>query len=118
MPIPKSVIGEIEGKLKDYCDDIPEHVKNKLRYDFKIRGNSVTLIESRPYFLNPDRWTHHRFAQFRYNPYTGKWKLFAPDRNAKWHDYSQWKGNWDNSPCDFDRLLEEVEADPTGIFWG
>ena len=118
MSIPKSALNEIEGKLKNFCDDIPEHVKDKLRYDFKTRGNSVTLIERRPYFQNPDIWTHLPIAQFRYNPDTRSWKLFAADRNSKWHDYSHWNVNWDDSPGDFDRLLEEVEADPTGIFWG
>jgi len=118
MAIPMSVKDEIEANLKIYCDDIPEHVKDKLRFDFKIRGNSVTIIESRPAFQKPDIWTHMPIAQFRYNPYTTKWTLFAPDRNSKWHDYNCWKTDWDSSKGDFNSLLEEVEKDPTGIFWG
>ena len=39
--------------------------------------------------------------------------LYAADRNSRWFEY------WDFDPSrDFADLLAEVEADPTGIFWG
>lgn len=78
----------------------------------------MTIMESRPVFRKPDIWTHMPVAQFRYNSNTKKWALYAPDRNSKWHDYIYWSDSWDGSIGNFDGLLEEVEKDPTGIFWG
>jgi hypothetical protein len=52
-------------------------------------------------------------AQFRFDPSTGQWTLYCADRNSKWHKYL------DVEPTSrFDTLLEEVNKDPTGIFFG
>ena len=42
------------------------------------------------------------------------WRMnFGSDQNSRWHPYD------DCSPSSsFSRLLDEVDRDPTGIFWG
>jgi len=42
-----------------------------------------------------------------------KWYLYWMDRNSRWHEYLGIEPS-----SNLDRLLEEVEEDPTGIFWG
>ncbi len=115
MALPEIVKRKVESVLSTYCDDkIPGHVKDKIRLEFSFRGNNVTLVERRPHFLDPKaEWTSSKVAQFRFNPDKVKWKLFCSDRNGKWHAYLG-PGRYNN----LERLIGEVEDDPTGIFWG
>jgi len=49
----------------------------------------------------------------RYDEKTGEWTLYYADRNDRWHEY------WDiESTKSIDKLLKEIDEDPTGIFWG
>src|SRR5688500_7852369 len=52
-------------------------------------------------------------AKFVCSPKVGGWSLRWADRNSKWHQYD----GFENRPH-FRDLLREVEADPTGIFFG
>ncbi len=76
-------------------------------------GNTVTLVEQRPYFRDPSAaWTQSKVAVFEYDPTTRTWELFAFDRNDRRMPY-------DAEPtADLAVLVAEVDADPTGIFWG
>lgn len=114
MPLPLLIKKYAEQKLANYCaGKIPEHVKDKVKLEFKIRGNNVTLFELRPAFGKPETWVDISVAQFRYNLKDNEWTLYCADRNSKWHMYI------DLEPSEnFDDLLQEVEEDPTGIFWG
>jgi hypothetical protein len=114
MALPELVKKRVEGKLKKYCEEkVPERVRDRVRVEFKIRGDNVTLLERRPAFMNPDIWVSIPVAQFRYNPDNKKWYLYWCDRNSRWHFY------FDLEPtANLDALIREVEEDPTGIFWG
>ena len=104
----------IDARLNRYCEErVPEHVRDQIRLLFKVRGLSVTLFESRPLWNDPTQWVDGKIAQFRYDLETGTWTLYCADRNGRWHRYDP------QVPSkDFDDLLQEVERDPTGIFWG
>lgn len=54
-----------------------------------------------------------KVAQLRYDSSSGQWSLYCCDRNERWWSY-------DNigSSQSVDLLLAEIDADPTGIFWG
>jgi len=92
---------------------LPPHVRGEIQLLHTVRGNTVTMIEARPYFRNPSEWTQSRMAQFRYYSETRNWTLHYADRNHKWHVYP------DIDPStQFEDLLREVDRDPTGIFWG
>jgi hypothetical protein len=113
MPLPRKIRDQVEPVLTDYCaTKIPEHVRHQIRIGFEIRGNSVTLIEERPHWQNPDHWTKTPIAQLRYDHNTGKWALFCADRNSRWHRYQA------KPTSDIRALLREVDDDPTHIFWG
>jgi hypothetical protein len=51
-------------------------------------------------------------AQLRYSADTHQWHLYWADRNGRWHRYD------DLAPGAVDQALNEIEADPTCIFWG
>lgn len=114
MSIPILVKQLVEKKLTKFCDKrIPEHVKSQVRLEYVIKGNNVTLCEKRPFFLDKEKWTESKIAQFRYDHTENKWTLFCTDRNSKWHEYTVVEPN-----SDFNEMLKEVDKDPTGIFWG
>ena len=104
----------VKTVLSKYCEKrVPMEVRNKLRLSFKIRGNSVTLLEERTAFRRPDDWIEVPIAQFRYNPKENLWMLYCRDRNRKWHIYEYCKPH-----SDIQALLKSLEDDTIGIFWG
>jgi len=114
VPLPVLVRQAIDRKLTAfYARRLPAEVLDEIRLFHTVRGNSVTLIEARPPFLDPSEWSQLRVAQFRYDHDTGTWTLYYADRNSRWHPY------WDMEPTrKIDDLIREVDEDPTGIFWG
>ena len=114
MPLPPLIRQLMDKKLGKYCEKkIPVDLLDKIRVSYKVRGNSVTLIESRPYWDDPSEWSNLAVAQFRYDPKDKTWTLYCADRNNRWHLYI----DTESSP-NLDDLLKEVDRDPTGIFWG
>ncbi len=114
MALPPLVRQLVDSKLTKYCKNkIPPKLRDKIRLSYKVWGNNVTLIESRPYWFDPSKWSELKVAQFRYDPDKKHWTLYWADRNDRWHVY------WDVEPAkDIEELLREVDEDPTGIFWG
>jgi len=115
MPLPPLIKSLTENKLDKYCKNkVPEHVQEKIKLSYKIRGNSVTIFENRaPWREGMKGWTSMAIAQMRYDEKTGKWTLYCSDRNDRWHEYYDIE-----STKDIDKLLKEIDEDPTGIFWG
>lgn len=113
MAIPELQLKQIERDLTAYCDDVPAHVRSKLRYGFKLGSSAVELFEERPAFNDPRKWLRHPIAKFRYVEKTALWQLYCMFRDPRWHRY-------DPLPAAgrFQVLFDEVERDPTGIFWG
>jgi hypothetical protein len=114
MSLPASVKQQVETQLQAFCEKrIPPDIRHQLNMTFEFRGNSVTLIENRPYWKDPSQWTHLAIAKFRYYPSNGQWTLYWADRNSRWHLYPE----VEPTPH-FEILLQEVDRDPSGIFFG
>jgi hypothetical protein len=115
MPLPPLVKTLAEKKIDEFCKKkIPEHAQDQIKLSYKFRGNSVTIFENRsPWREGMKEWTSMVVAQMRYDEKTGEWTLYYADRNDKWHEYR------DIEPTkNIDKLLKEIDEDPTGIFWG
>lgn len=114
MALSDTVKHQVDAVLRAYCEKrVPPHVRHQVRMSYDFRANTVTLYEDRVGFRDPSQWTHMPMAQFRHDPKSGAWTLYCADRNDRWHKYE---------PCEpsrrFETLLEEVDRDPTGIFFG
>jgi Protein of unknown function (DUF3024) len=75
----------------------------------------VTIVERRAPWREDygPEWSVQGVARFRYVRTTGLWTLYWPDQNGRWHRYDG------AAPSRSVReLLDEVDRDPTGIFWG
>lgn len=114
MPLPPLVKQLVELKFSHYCErKVSAQLKDLIRLKFKVWGTHVTLIEARPHWNDPAEWSETKVAQFRYDPAENQWSLFCSDRNQKWLRYI------DLDPsARLDDLLQEVDEDPMGIFWG
>jgi hypothetical protein len=69
MPLPPLVRQVVDKKLSKYCAaKIPPEYQDQIRVHYKVRGNSVMLFESRPYWDDPAEWSNPPVAQFCYDP--------------------------------------------------
>ncbi len=113
MAISKLERSRIEVLLTEYCDRVPERVRDQLRHTFTISPTSVELFEERPAFRNPSEWRRHPVAKFRFIATRKLWALYCRHRDLKWHSYELLP-----QAGSFEIPLREVQRDPTGIFWG
>lgn len=114
MAIPELTLRRVQKMLDTYCENkIPPNARHQVQLVHRKRGNAVVLYERRPDWLDPSQHTEMAIARFVYAPETGTWSLKYADRNDRWHLFEDFCG-----VTDFSELLEEVEEDATGIFWG
>lgn len=113
MPTPELERRRVERALDTFCGRVPLAIRAQLTYEYRFRGNAVVLHERRPHFQDQALTTEHLFAKIVYSPTIGGWSLKWRDRNERWHAYE----GFADVP-DFRDALREVEADPTGIFFG
>lgn len=114
MAIPELEFKRAEKLLSRFCQErIPPHARHQVQLHFKKRGNTITLYERRPFFLEPDRYSDMSIAKFAYDPKDNDWSLKYPDRNSRWHLYTECE-----SARNLEVLIAEVDADPACVFWG
>jgi len=110
MSLPETEQHRVKKLLSAFIDKrVPPHVRDQVKLICKVTGNRVTLSECRPYYNDPSTWSEMPIAQFEYDVAAKAWSLYAYDRNDKRKRYS--KGP-------LEQLIQEVDKDPTGIFWG
>jgi hypothetical protein len=102
--------------IRHYCEQrIPPHALHQVRVEAVVEDRAVTIVERRAPW-RPDfgpEWTTCGLARFRYTVKTRLWTLYWSDRNQLWHRY-----DLIGPSNDVLVLLDEVDRDPTAIFWG
>lgn len=115
MSLPELIKAVVEKKVGKFCEKrVPPHALHQVKLSYRIRGNSITIFENRaPWLKGITEWTSAPVAQIRYDAKEGFWTLYCADRNDRWHEYTELL------PLrNLDKILEEIDRDPTGIFWG
>ncbi len=115
MPLPETDIARVRRSIKAMNDAIPADVKDLVHYEIDVDARAITIVECRPPWaedLGPE-WSRCPIVRLRYTQTRREWQIYWCDSNSKFHVY-------DLVPPtpDIDRLLAEIEADPTCIFWG
>jgi hypothetical protein len=114
MALSEHTQAALAKRLAAFCEArVPMHVRDKVRLGFRVKGNEVVLFEERPAFHEPRDWRELPVAKFRYVETQGIWRLYCQHRDLRWHEYQARP-----TARRFGVLLKEVDADPTGIFWG
>jgi hypothetical protein len=114
MSLPETDVARVRRWVAEQNERIGEHI-GEMRVEMDVEPRAITIVECRPPWredLGPT-WTRQQIARLRHTKSTGVWTLYWPDRHSKFHRYE----DLDPTPT-VDRLLAEIEADPTCIFWG
>lgn len=112
-----AVLPELDvARVERWCRGrVPEQVRDQVRVEVDVADRHLTIVECRPPWLPEagSEWTRLPVARLRYTKGTGQWSLYWRDRNLRFHLH-------DLVPvtAQVEDLLNEVERDPTGIFWG
>ena len=102
------------ARIRRYCAakvpvDLRDKGARRGRCPRKVRDNlrlSTTLA------LRRHRLVAVPVAQLRYTTDNNTWTLYWADRNGRWHRYQE------TEPGTVEQLLNEIDQDPTCIFWG
>jgi len=114
MPIPPIQKLLTEKLMQRYCDNkIPKELQDQINLKYVIKGNNITLVESRPFWKDESKWIDSKIAQIRFNNPEKTYTLYYADRNDKWHIYEFLEPSQN-----LEDLLTELDNDSTGIFFG
>lgn len=94
---------------------VPEHALHQVRVECQATLRHLTVVERRAPWradLGPE-WTIFPIARLRYTATDKTWTLYWRDRNLRFHHYDRAAAT-----ARVEDLLDEIERDPTSIFWG
>lgn len=114
MPLPAEGVDAVARWVAALNSEMPTHAAAQLRYRFESYRNAITVLECRAVVpTDPDQgWFEVCVARLRFTRSRG-WELYYADRNSDFHLY-ELVGPAD----DVTTLLDEIDDDPTGIFFG
>lgn len=104
------------ARIRHYCESrVPDQHRDEIRIECRARGTTVTILECRPPWPGSSgtEWTENPQARMKYDASTKAWTLYWFDRNSRAHLYDLIEPH---QPVR--QILDEVERDPTCIFWG
>ena len=104
------------ARVERWCrDKVSDNVRDQLRIECDVSGRDVTIVERRPPW-GPDaglEWMTSSVARLRYLKSRGVWRLYWSDSDEGWHEYPRLP-----VATQVAELLEEIDRDPTALFWG
>ncbi len=103
------------AEVRRWADNrIPAEHRHQIPIEVGVRGRSMTVYECRPpWHENLTEWSRMPIAQIRYSDADRTFTLHWADRNSRWHVYDEVAPT-----SSIDRILQEIDDDPTCIFWG
>ena len=113
--IPELDLARIQKWVDGRNAALPPRAWGLIRYEIDVSARAITALQCRPPWregFGPE-WTRFPICRFRYTKVRNEWSLYWRDRNLEFHIYDL------VPPTPYiDELIEEVERDPTCIFWG
>jgi len=101
---------------RHFCEQrIPPHALHQVRLELEEAPGAITIVERRAPWrkdVGPD-WTHGPVAHIRHSHQSGLWTLYCRDRHQRWNVYTRLAPT-----TDITEVLDEIDRDPTRIFWG
>ena len=110
-------VPELEAaRVRRWCDQrVPERAQHQVRLECHIADRHLTIVERRAPWredFGPE-WTSLPIARLRYTAKDKTWTLYWRDRNLRFHLYDRV-----GPSSTTEDLLDEIDRDPTHIFWG
>lgn len=114
MSAPDVDVAQVHRWVDERNQRFASHL-DEVRIEVDTGPASLTIVECRAPWRDdagPD-WSRQGIARLRYRSTEQVWHRYWSDRHGKYHRY-------EDAPATatIDDLLAEIDADPTGIFWG
>jgi hypothetical protein len=114
MAFTKIELAEYTQALNAWMENRPPlHIRPKLDFGYRIKGQSVELFEIQPAFQKPKQKTELPFAKATWNKRRALWQIYWMMGNLKWHRYEPY-----NSAVTLERFLRVVREDKHACFFG
>lgn len=113
--IPDTDLARVRRWIDERNSALPENAREQIGFEIHVTDRSITVLECRPPWrdeVGPE-WTRFPVARLRYAKTRNEWSLHWRDRNLRFHEYDLVRPT-----RHVDRLLAEIDRDPTAIFWG
>lgn len=92
----------------------PPAVRDEMRIEVDETEDALTVFECRPPWDGVgSEWTRVSVARLRFDEQRGQWSLECADSYGRFHPY-----DLVGPASEVQDLVDEIDADPTGIFWG
>lgn len=113
MSVPDEIL-RAEQVIYNFCQlAVPPDMRNHYRLEFRTRGQTITVYESRPSWIPTiHRWLRTPVAQFRLDPHRKTWTLYRADGAGRWFVLEEIPPSPDVS-----ELLNRLHLGPSGIFF-
>lgn len=110
--LPKYTIQVVQRWAEDRT---PPEFRDRMRVEVETSPRGLTIVEcSLMGNLDGERdWLRVPSARLGYSSKSGEWTLYWFDSNSKAHRYPDFEPT-----TKIQDLLDEIEDDPTCIFWG
>lgn len=104
------------ARVQRWCADrTPEELVSEMRVECDVAPRHLTIVDRRPPWTAAagTEWSSVPVARLRYTAADAAWTLYWADRNSNFHVYDRVRAS-----RHIQTLLDEIERDPTCIFWG
>jgi hypothetical protein len=103
-------------RVRGWCEErVPVAMRDQVTVEVDVAPRHLTILECRPPWRDDagQEWTRVPIARLRYTRSGGVWSLYWSDSDDRFHEYDAIEPS-----RDIDDLLDEIERDPTALFWG
>ena len=104
------------ARARRWCAQrVPAHLRDEIRVECDVAPRYLTIVECRPPWRQDrgEAWSRFPIARLCYTNTVKHWSLYWRDRRLRFHLYDRLAP----SPR-IEDLLQEIDRDPTAIFWG
>ena len=91
----------------------PEHLRHQIDLSFRIQNQSIEIFEIRPGFMDPLKKIENSIAKTTWVSSRQVWRIFWQRADLKWHSYGPLP-----EVKTLKQFIDEVDADPSGCFFG
>jgi len=103
-------------RVQRWCAErVPQHARHQVRVECEVGSSDLTIVERRAPWRDDFglEWTRLPIARLRYTNASRTWTLYSRDRNLRFHRYDPIQPS-----ANVSELIDELDRDPTSIFWG
>ena len=96
-----------------YKNRPPEHARHQVDLSYEINNQAVEIFLLRAFWRDPSQTVREPIVKSTYVKKSGKWKIYWQRADMRWHLYEPYP-----EAVDLETVLQVVEEDPYGCFWG